>query len=206
MTGTYLAGIALGLALIIPIGAQNVFVINEALKLGMPRALIPALTAAACDTLLIAIGAVGASALLSKVPGVKTTLLVFGAGFLLYLGIQSLRSHQPDDDQQVLVFKPIALIAKTIAVSLLNPHAILDTVGVIGTSIAAVPAATRPTFAAGTMTGSLLWFLAISALAATLSQWLNPKRRRYVDMASGVILLVFAAILAIEAIRVLTVG
>ncbi|MBW3645555.1 MAG: hypothetical protein KY441_08635 [Actinobacteria bacterium] len=43
--------------------------------------------------------------------------------------------------------------------SLLNPHAVLDTVGVIGTAIAAQEAVAQSAFAGGALTASWLWFL-----------------------------------------------
>ena len=38
--GHYFAGLALGLALIMPIGARNVFIVNQGLIVGIPRALM----------------------------------------------------------------------------------------------------------------------------------------------------------------------
>lgn len=53
METTYLAGLALGLALIVPIGAQNVFVVGQGLAVGWPRAGWAVIAAGCCDTLLI---------------------------------------------------------------------------------------------------------------------------------------------------------
>lgn len=54
--GDYFAGLALGLALIMPIGAQNVFLINQGLTVGISRALVAVGVAGLCDSLLIVVG------------------------------------------------------------------------------------------------------------------------------------------------------
>lgn len=113
--------------------------------------------------------------------------------------MRSLRAGAPDDD--TTAHKPLALravVTRTATVSLLNPHAILDTVGVLGAAIAAQEATQRPWFAIGALTASWAWFLALALTASAARRLLNPHRRVWVDRISGMILLVFAVFLAIE--------
>jgi L-lysine exporter family protein LysE/ArgO len=93
------------------------------------------------------------------------------------------------------------VIARTVAVSLLNPHAILDTVGVIGAAISAQPSAQRLAFGAGTATASWLWFLVLAVAAAALRRILTPARRVWFDRVSGLIMVTFGVLLAVELIR-----
>jgi len=86
METAYLAGLALGLALIVPIGAQNVFVVGQGLAVGWPRAGWAVVAAGSCDTLLILAGAAGVSGLLTGIPALRGALLLGGAAFLTYLG------------------------------------------------------------------------------------------------------------------------
>jgi len=65
---TYLSGLMLGLALIVPIGPQNIVVLNQGLVVGLPKSLFAAAFAGICDTVLIVVGAVGVGALLAGVP------------------------------------------------------------------------------------------------------------------------------------------
>ena len=149
MTAAFFTGLALGLALIVPIGAQNVFVFGQGVSLGMPRALWAVVGAAVCDTILIVLGAAGTSALLNTVPGLRPAMLVAGALFLTYLGVKSLRAKPTDLDDETGVWSRGQVLRRTMAVSLLNPHAILDTVGVLGAAITAQAVATRLPFAVG---------------------------------------------------------
>jgi L-lysine exporter family protein LysE/ArgO len=203
MTAAYLAGLALGLALIVPIGAQNVFVFGQGVALGMPRALWAVAGAGLCDTLLIVLGATGASALLDSVPGLRPAMLAAGAAFLAYLGVKSLRTRPADIADEAGSWSPLRTVRRTAAVSLLNPHAILDTVGVLGAAIAAQAAASRTVFAAGAVTASWAWFLLLAGAATGLRGAMTKERRVWFDRASGLILLVFAAWLAVEFARIL---
>lgn len=203
MTVAFFTGLALGLALIVPIGAQNVFVFGQGVSLGMPRALWAVLGAGLCDTLLIVLGATGASALLDSVPGLRPAMLIGGAAFLTYLGIKSLRAKPAELADETGTWTPAQTLRRTAAVSLLNPHAILDTVGVLGAAIAAQSAATRTTFAIGTLSASWLWFLLLAGAAAGMRRVLTKERRVWFDRFSGVVLLIFAAWLAYEFVHAL---
>ena len=205
MHTTYLAGLALGLALIIPIGAQNVFVVGQGLAVGWPRAGWAVIAAGCCDTLLILAGAAGVSGLLAGFPALRGALLVGGAGFLSYLGIQSWRHAAAT--VRLDVGEPLgarSVVRRTVAVSLLNPHAILDTVGVIGAAIAAQTGPSRIAFAGGAVSASWLWFLLLAGGAATMRRYLTPRRAMWFERISGSVMLLFAVILLSEFIRFVT--
>lgn len=198
MSATFLTGLVLGLGLIVPIGAQNVFVFGQGLSVGMPRALWAVVAAACCDTILIVAGAAGAAALVTKVPGLRYVLLVGGAGFLAFLGVKSLRARPTGEIEAPGTTSVKGVLARTAMVSLLNPHAIFDTVVVIGAAIAAQGADARLSFALGTVSASWLWFLLLAVAAAGLRGVLTDRRRVWFDRASGVVLLVFAVLLLVE--------
>jgi L-lysine exporter family protein LysE/ArgO len=198
VTAAFLTGLALGLALIVPIGAQNVFVFGQAVALGMPRALWAVVGAAACDTLLIVLGAAGTSALLDSVPGLRPAMLLGGALFLTYLGVKSLRTKPSELEDQTGTWSRGQVLRRTAAVSLLNPHAILDTVGVLGAAITAQAVATRVPFAVGAVVASWTWFLVLATAAHAMRRFLTKERRVWFDRVSGLILLIFAGWLAVE--------
>jgi L-lysine exporter family protein LysE/ArgO len=201
---SFFTGLTFGLGLIIPIGAQNIFVFSQGLAVGMPKALWSVLAAACCDTVLIVAGAAGASSLLSHVPGLQAGLLAGGTAFLLYLGIKSLRAKVcPDDPTGIPVTSAKQVLSRTVSASLFNPHAIVDTIGVLGAAIATQSVTGRTAFAAGTISASWLWFLLLAIGAATLRGVLTPCRRVWFDRISGVILCGFAAMMGVQFIAVL---
>jgi L-lysine exporter family protein LysE/ArgO len=195
----FLSGLALGLSMILPIGPQNVFVLDQGLLGGVRRGLLAAATAGCCDTVLILAGAAGMSAVFGAARWLETLLLCLGAGFLLVLGAASLRRQTEDVAASVQPSRG-SVVLTCVGVSWGNPHAILDTVVILGSAILAQRPGSRPLFAAGAITASWLFF----ALLALGGAWLEPRltgaARLRVRRASGIIMLVFAAVLAREAV------
>jgi L-lysine exporter family protein LysE/ArgO len=189
---SYFSGLVLGLALITPIGAQNLFVLEQGLRRRLRGALPAVAAAAACDTLLILLGAGGAAALLAGSPRLERTLIAVGVAFLVVLGLRSLRSRPEAADAVPGTRR--GLLAGAVAVSLLNPHAVIDTVGVIGGAIAAQD--DRLPFAAGAVSASWLWFLGLASIASVLRTRLSPRGRLWIARGSGALMLAFAALLA----------
>jgi L-lysine exporter family protein LysE/ArgO len=189
-------GLLFGMATAFPVGVQSFVVLNQGLMVGYPRVFFGIVTASCCDTLLILLGAAGVSAILYA-PGSREVLILVGVVFLLVMGMLAFRA--PSENEEVKsVMRPIAMVAQTIGVSLLNPHAILETVGVLGAAIAAQAAGNRPEFAAGVISASWVWFLMIGLGASLLQRWLTPPVRLWLQRGSGVLMLGLAGVLALE--------
>ncbi|MDI3330318.1 MAG: LysE family transporter [Micrococcus sp.] len=92
---------------------------------------------------------------------------------------------------------PVHIVVLTaLSVSVLNPHAILDTVVMLGT-LANSYGADKWVFAAGAVTGSALWFLTLGLGVRALAPLLDtPRTWRIVDWVVGVVMLFIAAGLA----------
>ncbi|MDO0936231.1 LysE family transporter [Streptomyces sp. DG2A-72] len=202
----YFAGMMLGLAMITPIGPQNIFLINQGFTFGVPRVFVAVVAAGICDTVLISLGGAGTSAVLERIPGIKEFLLAAGVVFLTYLAVKSFRSSfrsRPEDFDQSTApeMRWPRVVAQCASVTVLNPHAVLDVVGILGVAIAAQDPAHRPGSTAGAVSASWLWFTALALGASTLRRWLTPHRRVWIDRVSGALLLVFAALFAGELLR-----
>lgn len=153
----------LAIGLILPLGVQNLFVFNQGAVHGRySRALPVVITASACDTLLILFAVGGVSAVALSLPVVKTTLVGFGTLFLLYMGWTTWKSKPKEAGASAEIVTPPRQIAFAMSVSLLNPHAILDTAGVIGTSSLQYSGTDRTVFALTCMIVSWLWFAALA--------------------------------------------
>src|SRR5881275_2342913 len=84
-----LSGLALGLGLIVAIGAQNAFVLRQGLRLEHVTAVVA--VCAVSDVALIAAGVLGAGAALSRVPWLIPAVCFAGAAFLLSYGFLAAR-------------------------------------------------------------------------------------------------------------------
>jgi L-lysine exporter family protein LysE/ArgO len=188
-------GLLFGLATAFPVGVQSFVVMNQGLRLGYPRVLTGIVTASLCDTLLIVVGAAGASALLADADE-RVPVLLIGIAFLAIFGVLALRAPPEAEVGEVKsAGRPLAIIAQTVGVSLFNPHAVLETVGVLGGAIAAQTAKNRIEFACGVIAASWVWFLMVGFGASALQKRLTAPARLWMQRGSGVMMLALAAVL-----------
>lgn len=186
-------GLVLGLALIIPIGVQSLFVLNQGLLVGFPRAFVGVAAVCFCDTFLIVLGAAGASALLALL-GYQEHLIIAGSIYLLIMGLLTLGTR-PHGTRTEHLTRVGATVAQAVGVSVLNPHAILDTVGVLGATISAQAAEERVAFVVGAIGASWLWYSVLGMGASVLQKRITPWVRLWIQRASGTIMLVLAGVL-----------
>lgn len=192
----YLFGLLFGMATTLSMGVLSLVVMNQGLMAGYPRVFFGIVTASCCDTLLIVLGAAGASVALTA-PGTREILICLGAAFLLVMSVRTLRSSPEDGEIQGLV-RPMAMVAQVAGASLLNPHAILETVGILGAAIATQDAGSRTEFAAGVISASWVWFLAVGLGATVLRGRLTVTVKLWIQRVSGVLMLALAVLLALE--------
>lgn len=188
-----LAGLGLGLSLIIAIGAQNAFVLRQGLRGEHLLAVVA--VCALSDAVLITGGVLGAGALLERLPWLLPVFRVGGAGFLLtYAVVAARRALRPGALQAESAGTRASLAATVttaLALTWLNPHVYLDTVVLLG-SIAQTHGEDRGWFAAGAVLGSVVWFTALGFGARLLRPlFARPGAWRVLD---GVIALVMVAI------------
>lgn len=156
-------GLILALGLILPLGAQNVFVFNQgALQSKLKGAIPVILTASLCDTFLILLAVLGVSVVVLTIPLFQMILFSVGIIFLLYMGFAIWKSEPANSSEQQLALTPKKQIFFAMSVSLLNPHAILDTIGVIGTSSLAYEGAVKWAFTISCIAVSWIWFLGLA--------------------------------------------
>ncbi|WP_421220197.1 L-lysine exporter [Aeromonas jandaei] len=199
MFATTLQGFTLGLAMIIPIGAQNAFVLSRGIHRN--HHLLTATLCSFCDLILIGIGVFGGATVLSASPIGMALLTWGGVLFLSWFGVRSLRSVWRDsqiglaDSPQQMGAKSV--LAMTLGVTLLNPHVYLDTLMLLGSVGSQVTESLRPAFAAGAMLASLVWFYSLALGAAALAPWLAKGRvQQGIDLLVGIIMLILALQLA----------
>jgi L-lysine exporter family protein LysE/ArgO len=196
----FIAGLLLGLSLIVAIGAQNAFVLRQ----GLRREHVFAVCAvcALSDAVLIAAGVAGFGALVTALPWLAPVMRYGGALFLAGYGLRSLWAAWRNSgglDPAADARKSLgATILTCLAFTWLNPHVYLDTVVLLG-SISTGYGSQRIAFAAGASTGSLLFFFALGYGARLLRPlFANPKAWRVLDAIIGGTMLALAAKLAIE--------
>lgn len=166
-----------------PLGVQNVFVFNQGARNRRWTGALPTvLTAAVCDSLLIFLAVNGVSTVVLRSPGIKTIISGVGVLFLLVIGYMTWKSPVVSIREEGGDWGSKRQILFAASVSLLNPHAIIDTIGVIGSSSLAYGGVGQRFFTGGCLLNSWLWFFGLMFLGhriGTLRQsdvilkWLN---------------------------------
>jgi len=165
-----LHGIILAFGLILPLGVQNVFVFSQgATQPKLHRALPAAITAGVCDTLLILLAIFGLSVIVLQFEWLRIMLMITGIIFLLYMGYAIWRSEPAKNNtNQALSIRQQIIFA--LSVSLLNPHAILDIVGVIGTSALKYVGTEQLFFTVACILVSWIWFFGLMVAGAVMKK------------------------------------
>ena len=168
-----LHGVILAFGLILPLGVQNVFIFSQgATQPSLVRALPATLTAAICDSVLILLAVYGLSLVILQYEGLRMMLMVAGILFLLYMSYSIWRATPTEANvANALPMKKQILFALT--VSLLNPHAILDIVGVIGTSALKYSGYELVLFTVACIAVSWLWFFALMIAGSRIKKFGN---------------------------------
>ncbi|WP_447725817.1 LysE/ArgO family amino acid transporter [Sphingomonas koreensis] len=204
MTSTispFLTGFFLSAALIMAIGAQNLFVLRQGLRREHVGAIV--LFCGGADALLIIAGVNGVGAFLGAFPQLTTALTFGGALFLCWYGIKALQRMMNPDAMTVVAGSGLSLqraIGATAAFTFLNPHVYLDTVLLMGAAGSAQPDDLRPLFVAGAVTASFSWFAALGYGARLLTPlFARPAAWRVLDAVVGATMLTLAGTLVFRA-------
>jgi L-lysine exporter family protein LysE/ArgO len=171
MVSAALHGFILAFGLILPLGVQNVFVFNQgAIQAKWIYVLPVVITASICDTILISLAVLGVSAIVLAVTWLRVFLVLTGVVFLVYMGYVTWKSKPNFDVKTGTLLTAKKQIAFAASVSLLNPHAIMDTIGVIGTSSLSYTGVPKLSFALACMLVSWVWFLSLSVVGRIIGK------------------------------------
>jgi L-lysine exporter family protein LysE/ArgO len=174
MISAVIHGFILAFGLILPLGVQNVFVFNQgATQPKFRRALPVIITASLCDTLLISLAVLGISVVVLGIYWIKVVLLTVGIIFLAYMGYVTWKSKPNTNLSEDKALAPKKQIAFATSVSLLNPHAIMDTIGVIGTSSISYLGIEKIGFTLACIVTSWIWFLSLALVGRQVGRLNN---------------------------------
>jgi L-lysine exporter family protein LysE/ArgO len=200
MVQVFLEGFLLQASLIMALGAQNLFVLES----GMRRHyhLTVSFVCFLCDLTIIMLGVMGAATLFHHFPEFKIVVGIVGIIFLLQYGIGKLRTPKEDVYlSDVLKEKSLRKsILRAITFSVVNPHAYLDGIVLIGGySSKYTDLPLRIGVGLGAASCSLVWFLMLSSASGMMMPiFQNPKRLRLVMGTAGIVLIFLSARLSVD--------
>lgn len=201
MLTTFFQGFLLSAAMILPIGTQNAFVLQQGSK--KQYHLMSAFLCALSDVILISGGVFGGSALLSQSEYLLLLITWGGVAFLLWYGWNAFKTAFTKEielsQHKNQVKSRWRVIVTLVAVTWLNPHVYLDTFVVLGSIGGQLSAELRPWFTFGAVFASISWFFALSLLAAWFSPILSQvTAQRIINLFVGCVMWFIALQLAAQ--------
>ena len=170
----FIQGLIIGLTLIIAIGPQNLFIIQQGLKRSFVFTVC--LICSISDTLLILIGIILSSYLTKISPNLVEILKLLGACWLLLYGIikikNSFKKKEFEEIHKTEKLNNIILI--TLAFTFLNPHVYLDTIILIGTI--SLNFESKFSFGLGVIISSFLFFFSLGYFSKYISKFFNNNK------------------------------
>lgn len=191
MHAQFFAGFLSGLVLIVAIGAQNTFVLRQAIlrQHRLPITLI----CASADVILILAGIAGLGVLIQT----NSTLLAvarYGGALFLFAYSAFAARRAWDGEQMDLAgqgaMPRLTAIVTCLGLTFLNPHVYLDTVVLLGALANQQGVSGRWVFGGGAMLASLLWFFTLAYGAGYLAPLFRRRGAwRVLDTAIALLML-----------------
>lgn len=194
MSAAFISGFITGGSLIIAVGAQNAFLLEQALK--RHWALSIAILFMLSDAISITLGAFGIGALIEEFPLLLKVTRIAGVLFLTYFGLSRIKASFEDERlllEKAAVKMPLGLLLTTaMAVTWLNPHFYLDTLILMG-SLANQWQQHTYQFILGGVCASILWFFSLTLIGRLLAPYLGRASFwRWLNRFNGTLVLIIA--------------
>lgn len=195
----FLKSLLIGFAIAAPVGPIGLLCIRRSMIDGRLVGLVTGLGAATADAIFGLIAALGVSAITTLLHTHASLIQLVGGLFLVGLGLAMLRAKpaaaaKADEVSPRAPSLPAAYFS-TLILTLANPATILAFIGIfsgLGLGLAAQPSPlSAVTLVAGVFLGSCVWWLLLSTGANWLSRRLNLGALRFINLASGSLILAF---------------
>lgn len=193
LVSCFLQGVLLGLGLILPLGPQNCFILSQGLSQRRVNVAAAVLVASLADTALILLAVGGVSVFLLKNPLLKYVMLFSGILFLSYLAVKAWSKQttlELPDKARVSVIK---VIGSTLAISWLNPYALIDTFFTIGSASLVFDHTAKLYFVLGCVLASWGWFSFLGLIGMRMGD--IGFMRKYEGKLSAIIMALCVVIL-----------
>jgi len=186
----FMKGLSIGSTLIVAIGAQNAFVLNQGVRRN--HFIIVPLICTLSDIMLITIGVTGLGTLISSNDILRKTAAICGILYLFWFGLKSFisvwKSESLKSDERTVTRLRDTILA-TLGVTYLNPHVYLDTVLFIGTIAGQFSSVERLYFGMGASLASTLWFFSLSLGGRLLAPvFARPASWKLLDCSIGIVM------------------
>ena len=186
----FIQGFIIGSSLIIAIGPQNLYVINQGLKKNF--VFIVVLICSLSDSLLIILGIYLSNNILSLNTSIITIMKLIGGIWLILYGINKIKNSRQHEikSSEINAASFTKVVLTTLAITYANPHVYLDTVILLGSI--SINFDSKFYFGLGAIFASFIFFFSLGYFSNFLSQYVkSPKVWFYIDNVMGFLMLFY---------------
>ena len=186
----FIQGFIIGSSLIIAIGPQNLYVINQGLKKNFK--FIVVLICSLSDSLLIVCGIYLSNNILSLNPTIITIMKLIGGIWLILYGINKIKNSRNHviNNKEFNEVSFIKVVMTTLAITYANPHVYLDTVILLGSI--SINFDNKLYFGLGAIFASFVFFFSLGYFSNFLSQYIKSQKVWfYIDNVMGFLMLFY---------------
>jgi L-lysine exporter family protein LysE/ArgO len=197
-------GLILGFSYVAPIGTQNLYVINTALKKSRFKALQTALITTSFDISLAVSCFYGIGFLIDKFFALKLVILFLGSIMVIYIGIKLVKASPEVSVNENAAESTLKTISTCFVVTWLNPQAIIDGSLLLGGFKVSLPADKSIYFILGVCLASLMWFTTLTVVVFILHNNFSCKLIRILNTICGIIIIVYGFRLGFSFLTLIT--
>ena len=186
----FIQGFIIGSSLIIAIGPQNLYVINQGLKKNF--VFIVVLICSLSDSLLIVCGIYLSNHILSLNTSIITIMKLIGGIWLILYGINKIKNSRQHEikSSEINAASFTKVVLTTLAITYANPLVYLDTVILLGSI--SINFDSKFYFGLGAIFASFIFFFSLGYFSNFLSQYVkSPKVWFYIDNVMGFLMLFY---------------
>lgn len=194
MLSAMIAGLSLGLSLIVAIGAQNAFVLKQGLKKSYIFEVC--LMCSISDTILILLSVLGVGKVITEFETLLMITKWIGFIFLTYYGLShfysAIKKNETMNASEINKSSRVQVLLMCLAFTWLNPHVYIDTLVLIG-SISAQYKENAIYFGLGTIMASWIFFFLLGYGARLLEPIFKKAIAwKILDVLIGILMLIIA--------------
>ncbi len=196
----FLKGLLVGLSISAPVGPMGLLCIRRTLAFGRLSGMLTGLGVATADGTYSTLAAFGVAVISQVLTEHGLHFRLFGAAVLLLLGARiffsAVQAALPDE--KTTARRNLALYLTALMLGLSNPLAILFFSAVFaGSGLADTGGSLLAgcMLVAGVISGSLLWWVALSTIVSLLGRKLSPRALSWINRASGLLIALFGVLM-----------
>ena len=186
----FIQGFIIGSTLILAIGPQNLYVINQGLKKNF--VFIVVIICSLSDSLLIICGIYLSNNILSVNTSIITIMKLIGGIWLILYGINKIKNSRQHEikSNEFNEASFTKVVFTTLAITYANPHVYLDTVILLGSI--SINFDSKLYFGLGAICASFVFFFSLGYFSNFLSRYIkSPKVWFYIDNMMGFLMLFY---------------